>query len=283
MRLFRSGWSRCVLALTASIFALTIFSAQAEAQIAHDADELSIGPRMVLIIDDMGTNLAAGKAALALPGPINYAILPGTPHANTLLKLAQQQGDDTIAHVPMANTHHYPLGPGGLTPDMSKAQLRQVLLDDIHSLPGIIGINNHMGSLLTQDAQRMQWVMETLKPLNMLFVDSRTSAKTQALKAAQASGIAALERNVFLDDDQTEAAIKAQFVRAVKLAFKEGRVVVIGHPHPNTLKVLNEMLPQLDQVGISRVSLQAELMIDGQRQQLSTTGTDSKRAEISVR
>ena len=45
-------------------------------------------------------------------------------------------------------------------------------------------------------------------------------------------------RDVFLDHDGDIASIQKQIRLAVKLAKKYGSVIVIGHPHPNTIAAL---------------------------------------------
>jgi polysaccharide deacetylase 2 family uncharacterized protein YibQ len=48
---------------------------------------------------------------------------------------------------------------------------------------------------------------------------------------------------VFLDDTQNESDIRFQFNRAVDLARRSGSIA-IGHPHPTTVRVLQQMLLQ---------------------------------------
>ncbi|PPS59058.1 hypothetical protein CRX72_29140 [Pantoea sp. BRM17] len=54
-----------------------------------------------------------------------------------------------------------------------------------------------------------------------------------------------MKRRVFLDDNQNEAMVRQQFTRAVKLAQRDGFAIAIGHPHPTTVRVLQQMLPSL--------------------------------------
>lgn len=249
----------------------------ASGPVQEDSHSPFANPRLILIIDDLGTAWGPGKRAIELPGPVNFAVMPYRPYALKLLKLAQQHGRDTLLHAPMANVHHLALGPGGMTETQSREQLTRVLNKDIDSLPGIIGLNNHMGSLLTQDPTRMAWVMEVAKSRGLMFVDSRTIASTVALKVAEKAGIPALERHVFLDDAQDEAAVEEQFQRALKLAHKDGLVVVIGHPHPTTLKVLERELPQLGRHGIALESLSGYLLQQRELKRLSAPDPQPQR------
>ena len=140
-----------------------LFSGAASSQTPNDSS--SAVPRartVVIIIDDLGNHLEAGKQAIALTGKLNMAILPHTPNSETLAELSIAAGKEVLLHAPMANLNAKPLGPGGLTLDMSEQQLRQTLAAGIESTPGIRGVSNHMGSQLTAQRQPMEWVMREL-------------------------------------------------------------------------------------------------------------------------
>ncbi|PPC76210.1 hypothetical protein C4K68_16360 [Pokkaliibacter plantistimulans] len=211
-------------------------------------------PVLVLIIDDMGQSLERGTAALNLPGPMTFAFLPGTPHARELAINAKRKGHGVILHAPMANQHNFPLGPGGLTLQQSREQLESTLNADIAEIPGVEGVNNHMGSLLTEQPQQMSWVMDTLKPHGLYFLDSRTTAKSVATAAAVKHQVPWLQRDVFLDDSQKTRDIEKQLDQALELAKKRGYAVAIGHPYPTTLEVLKRRLPEIDKAGYRQLS-----------------------------
>jgi 2Fe-2S ferredoxin len=97
-------------------------------------------------------------------------------------------------------------------------------LDDI---PFRVGVNNHMGSRFTSDAKGMALVMVTLKDRGLMFLDSRTSAQTQAANAARAAGLPTLSRDVFLDNDEEGGEVKAELGRLEQIALKHG--VAIEH------------------------------------------------------
>ncbi|GGO87977.1 hypothetical protein GCM10011348_42380 [Marinobacterium nitratireducens] len=216
-------------------------------------------PRLILVIDDLGNNLSAGRATLALPGPLDVAVLPHSRHGRTLALEAQGQGKEVLLHAPMANRQHLALGPGALTPDLGRERLSQRLRDSLDSVPGAVGLNNHMGSLLTARREPMEWVMEVLAERGLLFVDSRTSAETVAWDVARERGVPALMRDVFLDHEQTLAAVDVQFRRALSIAREYGSALVIGHPYPVTLDYLNRALPVLDGLGFQRLTVSAFL------------------------
>lgn len=230
------------------------------------AEASGFEPRMVLIIDDMGYNLAKGEAALALPGAVTYSILPYTPYAKRFAIAAHESGREVMLHVPMANTGAKELGPGALTADMQREALRAGLNDALEATPYVSGVNNHMGSLLTSMEQPMSWVMETLKARGLYFIDSLTTVKTVGWKKARAANVPYLKRHVFLDHRIDESFIDGQFKRALDVAEKFGFVVVIGHPYPETSAYLAKALPSLRDKGIRLVPASAIVNPEVKRQ-----------------
>jgi polysaccharide deacetylase 2 family uncharacterized protein YibQ len=213
-------------------------------------------PIVIIIIDDMGNSLALGQQAVALPGPINLAFLPYSPNSVMLAEQANYLGNEVLLHAPMSNILGRPLGPGGLKQGMSRQQFLYTLGRDINSVPHVKGVNNHMGSLLTQMQEPMAWLMQSLKQRELYFIDSRTSAKTIALAEATKQKIPNLSRDVFLDNVRTNDAISKQFEQLLSIAQAKGIAVGIGHPYPETIAFLKQSLPSLTIRGyqLSRVS-----------------------------
>ncbi|WP_297004508.1 divergent polysaccharide deacetylase family protein [Thalassolituus sp. UBA6592] len=216
---------------------------------------LSRAAELLLIIDDVGYNRKLGEQAVALPAPVNLAFLPHTPFAARLAEKASDKGHVIMLHAPMDNEQGAKLGPGGLHGDMDQHTLQQVLLDDLESIPHVQGFNNHTGSLLTQNPQAMNWVMEIARQQGLFFIDSLTSAASVARQKADANGVPALDRDVFLDNLRDEESLSAQFERAVALAQKRGYAVIIGHPYPETLAFLHKALPALEPRNVRLTSI----------------------------
>src|SRR5690606_32595213 len=118
------------------------------------------------------------------------------------------------------------------------------------------GVNNHMGSRMTAQREPMTWLMSELQRRHLFFVDSRTSAATVAAAEAQAQGLAHVSRDVFLDDVRTPEAIAGQLRQGIELARKQGSAVLIGHPYPQTLEVLEKEMPRLKSQGIELIGLE---------------------------
>lgn len=208
---------------------------------------------IAIIIDDIGYSRVQGSLAAALPGPVTLAILPHSPHGARLAEAGHQAGKEIMLHAPMSNLQGKPLDEGALTSDMDRLAFVATLGASLQSVPHVKGLNNHMGSLLTQDVKAMQWLMAELKARELYFVDSRTSAATRAGETARRYGLANAERDFFLDNEQDEAKIRSQLKRFIAMAKRRGQGIAIGHPYPATLKVLTEALPQFSAQGLRLV------------------------------
>ncbi|OMH39336.1 divergent polysaccharide deacetylase family protein [Motiliproteus sp. MSK22-1] len=245
---------RSIYVFVATVFLILwqfLYSAE-----AAEVDAVS-QPALVVLIDDVGDNLIKGRAAVELPGPVTYAVLPHSPHGGALARLAVQGGKEVMLHAPMENTHDRPLGPGALTRKLTRAEFVRVLQDDLDTVPGVLGLNNHMGSLLTRLRPQMEWVMEVAKERQLFFVDSRTTPESVAWRVAREQGIPYLRRDIFLDHEATTAFVDQQFQKAIAIARKEGAAVAIGHPYPVTVAYLKTALPKLDEMGIRLVTASA--------------------------
>lgn len=217
-------------------------------------------PLLAVVIDDVGQSYVQGRRLIDLPVPVALAILPQTPAAARLAQEAQVSGKTVMLHLPMENAAGLSLGPAGLYANMSREQLLASLTDSLDRFPAITGVNNHMGSRLTAERAPMDWVMAELGKRGLFFIDSRTTAQTQAAFAAEAAGVQNLSRDVFLDNKREPEAIHQAFQRGLALARKNGYALVIGHPYAQTLDYLERWLPGLaDREGVQVVSVQTLL------------------------
>ncbi len=216
-------------------------------------------PRIAIIIDDLGYQLDAGRRAIDLPGPVACAILPGTPRARQLAKVAHEQGKEVLLHLPLqAIEEQGPPDPGGITLDMSRDRFAEVFAEAIESVPFATGVNSHRGSLLTRHPGHMRWLMEDIRARDgLFFVDSYTTHESVALKIAAETGVAALKRDVFLDADPAPEAIQRELERLKAIAKQRGHAVAIAHPHTATLEILERELPRLQAAGFEIVPISA--------------------------
>lgn len=222
---------------------------QASASV-NNTPQSNMSPTLVLIIDDIGNNLAAGMRAVALPGKVTLAVMPYTPHGSRIAEAAYSTGQEIMLHMPMSNQSGMNLGPDGLTSDLDETETIRRLRLALANVPYIKGVNNHTGSELTELAEPMTWVMKELSHHPLYFIDSMTTANSVAFETARQFSIPALKRHVFLDNVREETAIHNQFEQALRIAQQEGLAVAIGHPYEETLIYLEKALPALEKAGV---------------------------------
>ena len=201
--------------------------------------------KLSIVIDDFGYRPLQENQVLQMPAAISVAVLPDATHAHEMAVKAHQRGHEVLIHLPMAPLSRQPLEKNTLRPDMSSGEIERIIREAVANVPYAVGLNNHMGSAMTSSLPGMQKVMQVLNNYNLYFLDSMTIGDSQSTRAASGTRVKVIKRRVFLDDTQNEADIRKQFMRAVHLAQRDGSAIAIGHPHPTTVKVLQEMLPTL--------------------------------------
>ncbi len=231
------------------VVALLLFAAQPAAAVGK--------PRIAIIIDDLGYSLSLGRRVTALPGAVTCAVLPTTPRGRQLAEEANAAGKEVLLHLPLqAQQEDGEMEPGGISLDMTRAEFARTFAADMQSVPNVIGVNSHRGSLLTRHPGHMTWLMEEIKKRgDLFFVDSYTTHESIALRFAHESGVPAVRRDVFLDPDDDPATVAREFQRLKNIARQKGLAVAIGHPYPSTIEFLEHELPKLADAGIELISI----------------------------
>lgn len=208
-----------------------------------------------IIIDDLGYNLALGRRAIEIPGALSYAVLPQTPHAKTLAEFANTRNKEVLLHLPMEGDYPQAVEPSTLTTSMSESVFRETLRSQLQAIPHIVGVNNHMGSILTPQSQQMNWLMQELLVHDLFFIDSRTTSQTVASSAALHNAVRFSRRDVFLDHDKNPDNIRRAFQDFIRIAKTRQGAIAIAHPYPETLALLPELLEELQLHNIELVNV----------------------------
>jgi polysaccharide deacetylase 2 family uncharacterized protein YibQ len=214
-------------------------------------------PAIAVVIDDLGLNRRGTAALNRLRGPLTLAFLPYATDLDEQTQAARAAGHELLVHVPMEPRSQDWPGPNALTSQLGPAELVSRLRSHLRSFGGFVGVNNHMGSLLTTDPERMAILMAELRQRGLLFLDSRTTPESVAAREAQRSHVPFAERDVFIDNDLELRSVLRALAHAENIARRQGHAVAMGHPHDVTIEALKRWLPILDARGVALVPISA--------------------------
>ncbi len=199
-------------------------------------------PRIGIIIDDLGYDGSLAKAFMKVDLPLTFSVLPFTPNTRLIALRARKEGRETMLHLPMEPINYPAINPGDgvLLVSMDKEMILEILNRNLSHIPFVAGVNNHMGSRFTEHEEKMTIVLAELKARGLYFIDSRTSGNSAAFRVARKMALRAACRDIFLDNDLSDNALKIQMERLLSLARHKGRAIGIGHPHKETLMLLKK-------------------------------------------
>jgi len=214
--------------------------------------------RAAVIIDDMGNSLLAVDELCKLGRPLTVAVLPLSPQARETADQAKGCGLEVILHLPLESVNNNNHGSGSdgdgfVLAGMSEERVRTTIDGLLTYVPGVAGVNSHMGSKVTADEPTMKNVLAVLKQHGLFFIDSRTSGRSLAYELALGMNVPTGYRDVFLDADGAGSDVKAKFIEFLRLARRKDGAIAIGHPFPNTIGALKDLLPLLEVYNIELV------------------------------
>lgn len=211
--------------------------------------------QVAIVIDDLGQDIKQAREIADLPAKVTFAVMPGLAQSKQVAELAKQHNREVLLHLPMEyRSKNGKPAPGMLRSDMTPMEFLTTVSDDVESVPGADGINNHEGSALTENKEAMKFLMAELKARNLMFLDSFTSPNSVAYATAQEFGLKSGKRDVFLDNDSNNpASIRKQLDELVEIARKNGKAIGIGHPHPVTISELKKWLAETKASGVEIV------------------------------
>lgn len=208
--------------------------------------------QIIFVFDDGGQNLSHLEPFLNLPIPITIAVLPRLAYSVESAQKIRNAGKEVILHQPMqaVNPKVNP-GPGAITPQMSEDEIISTLFYNINEIGPVAGMNNHEGSAITADAEKMAVILKLANEEGIYFLDSRTNSETKVPYVANLMGYSYYERNIFLDNEKTKENALQELKKGLEIANKKGSVIMIGHIwSANFLpSFIMEVIPELQEKG----------------------------------
>ncbi|MGA2526366.1 MAG: divergent polysaccharide deacetylase family protein [Smithellaceae bacterium] len=208
--------------------------------------------QVAIIIDDIGYDLVPVKELLKVNADITYSVLPFLIHSREAAEMLHKANKEILLHLPMEPVS-YPRekpGSGALFTDMNNEELIFQLEKDIEAVPYIVGINNHMGSKFMKDKEKLTLIFSKLKKKNLFFIDSRTAANSEAFAAAQKVGLQVAARKIFLDNNRDYNEIYNNLINITNNNGDVSPLIVIGHPHPETIRAIKDAARVFREKGI---------------------------------
>ncbi|HET6489669.1 MAG TPA: divergent polysaccharide deacetylase family protein [Syntrophales bacterium] len=218
--------------------------------------------KVAILIDDIGYDPGALRRLLAIEAPVAFAVLPRTPHARSSAEAIHRAGREVLLHLPM-EPHGYPdrnPGSGALLAAMTAGQIRRVMEKDLTSVPHAEGVNNHMGSKFMEEREPLGVVFDVLHEWGFYFVDSVTTDSSAAEALAVEKALRFTTRDLFIDDTEDRTRARTNLERLLTTRDRWDGLLLIGHPYPETVSALEEMVPRFQSQGIDIVAL--SVMVD---------------------
>ncbi len=213
--------------------------------------------KVAVLIDDIGYDAGALKKLLAIEAPVAFSVLPRTPLSRSSAEEIHRAGREVLLHLPM-EPHGYPArdpGRGALFVSMSAREIRRILEENIRSVPHAEGINNHMGSRFMEERAPLKAVFDVLKGRGLFFVDSLTTDASVACEMAAQAAVPFAPRDLFIDDAEDRTWARVHLEKLLETREQWNELLLIGHPYPETVAALEEMLPKFKSHGIDFVPL----------------------------
>jgi polysaccharide deacetylase 2 family uncharacterized protein YibQ len=227
-------------------------------------------PLIAIVIDDCGVDELHTRMAMALPASMTLAFLPYGGASSSLSRQAHLAGHEIIVHLPMEPKGGENPGPMALTDGLGAAEITERLDWALSRVSDYDGANNHMGSRFTASREALLPVMQELSARKLFFLDSRTTADTQAEKLAREMGLLTGARDIFLDNDDTAPAVEHELASLENQARSRGSAIAIGHPHTETLAALKIWSQTVEARGFRLVPLRVVLELRAGKQKPAT-------------
>jgi hypothetical protein len=208
------------------------------------------GARIAIVIDDTGNSRVNFDIIEGLKKyPVTFSIIPGLNFSEGAARELTALGFQVILHLPMEPKEKMDIEPNTILTSMDESQISSIVDHDLASLPQVRGINNHMGSKVTEDAKTLSTVLDLIKNKHLFFLDSFVTVNSLGKQLAEEKKIRFVKRDVFLDNHPDPSYIRQQIEQLKKKARLNGQAVGIGHDRKNTLEVLKEELPGMENEG----------------------------------
>jgi uncharacterized protein len=211
-------------------------------------------PRIAIIVSGLGQSAAATETAIqALPPAVTLAFSPYGQRLQYWTARARAAGHETLVLVPMEPVN-YPAndaGPQTLLTTSSPAENRDKLNWALSRFTGYVGALSLFGSRYTTAPESLRPTLEEINARGLMFVDSRSSLRSSALRIAGEIGLPRASSNRFIDIQASRDEIDRRLDELAKIATTSGFAVGIGQPYPATIERVAAFVRAADERGLA--------------------------------
>ncbi|HKA23875.1 MAG TPA: divergent polysaccharide deacetylase family protein [Candidatus Eisenbacteria bacterium] len=224
--------------------------------------------RLAIVIEGFGPadNDSLAKAAIGLPFDFSGAVITNEKGAKHWAQQLASHGREVVAQIPM-EPMNYPArspGPDAVLVDMTKSQIRRLVVKHVHAAPGCIAALPYLGGMALQDANAMQAVATELHDQKIAYVEVSGEEHSVGLESASRAGVPFLRLDTRVDAGHGSAskgqrAVHETLRDLADTARRRGFATGIARLDRPTLMALRTEVPALENQGVHVVPLSALL------------------------
>lgn len=213
--------------------------------------DLSDKPIIVVILKGMGLSASTTEMALQLPASVNFGISPYSSLIQQWVQRAKEQGREVILNLPM-ETKDYRLndpGPYALMTQSAPSDniTRLNMLLDLVS--GYKAVYSDGDEIFTHTLGSSKPILQELKKKQKYLIFGGGYADFSLVQLANELDYPLLVNDFVLDEQISEEAINEKFKEIENEATQKGYVVVMAHPYPITIRMLERWVPMAEKRG----------------------------------
>ena len=212
------------------------------------------GPYLAILVDDFGYFYnSVVRGFISMDAPITITIIPRLKFSTRIAHEAAKSGREFLCHMPMEPEKNGYGNTPMLKVSMSPREVQSFVEGALKSVPGAVGMNNHMGSKATADGRLMREVLEVCKKHGLFFIDSMTSSKSIACSVAEKIGVPCMRNELFIDNrgEDTKKAMN----RLLSIASRRGYAIGIMHVKRSSLEDLRWLKSEASKRGIELIEV----------------------------
>jgi len=208
-------------------------------------EEAAGEPVVALLVDDFGYfNNRLVKDFLAVEVPLTISVIPGLRYSEAICEEAAKAGKEVLCHLPMEperggwDSGDIPL----VRVSMGDGKIEEIIENALDTTPGVIGMNNHMGSRATADRRVMEAVLDVCRRRDSVVREVSRKKRVRSLS-----------NDLFIDN--TDEETRENMRKILSLASRRGRALGIVHVKRKTLKNLHWMIDEANREGIHFITV----------------------------